>query len=77
MSHSGQMLLTFVIGGVVGLLVGWSVARARYAPASEDPVAATRNIRNEAVTFLKNAVVFAVAVVVVLFLAANIVHSRR
>lgn len=77
MSHGGQLLLTFVIGGVIGLLVGWKVARARYAPASEDVVSATRNIRGEAVTFLKNAVFLAVAVVVVLVLAANIVHSRR
>jgi hypothetical protein len=77
MSHSGQLVLTFVIGGVVGLLVGWRVARARYAPASEDVVAATRNIRNEAVTFLRNAALLAVAAVVILVLAANIVHSRR
>ena len=77
MSHSGELLLIFVIGGVIGLLVGWSVARARSAPPTEDVVAATRSMRNEVATFLKNAAFLAVAVVVILALAVNLVHSRR
>ena len=76
MSHSGQLVLTFIVGGVIGVLVGWNVARARYAPPTEDATS-VRTWRNEIVTFLKNAALVAGAAVVILALAVNIVHSRR
>lgn len=79
--HSGQILFTFFIGGVVGVLLGWYVARS-WNPSSPPPppqgvTSVARGMWNEGVTFLKNALLLAGAIVVVLFLAANIVHSRR
>jgi hypothetical protein len=77
MSHGGQVVLAFVIGGVIGMLVGWNLARARYAPVGDDSVPQLRTVRTALSTFLKNAALLAVAAVVILVLATNIVHSRR
>ncbi len=77
MSHSGQLVLTFVIGGALGLLAGWSMARARYAPVGDESVPQLRTVKNTVATFLKNAVLVTVAAAVILALAVNLAHSRR
>jgi hypothetical protein len=78
MSHSGQLVLTFVIGGAIGLLVGWTTARARFAPVGDDSVPPQgRTVGRALVTFVKNAALVAVAAVVILALAVNLVNSRR
>jgi hypothetical protein len=77
MSHSGQLVLAFVIGGTIGLLAGWSAARARYAPVGDDSVPQVRTVKSAVGTFLKNAVLVTIAAVVILALAVNLANSRR
>lgn len=76
MAGTGQhTVLIFVIGAVVGVLLGWWAARALSAPASDDSPTLGSRATGAIGTFLKNAALIALVVVVFILLANSIVHS--
>ena len=81
MAGTGQhTALALVIGAVVGIVLGWWVARATApsAPAADDspPTKSMGSRAGEAIGgFLKTVALIALVVVVFLILAMNIAHS--
>ena len=73
-SGSGRALvLTFLIGTVLGLLLGWyGHARSTVRPGDEETPAAARNFRGAVRDFFTKAALVALVVVVFLVLAVNI-----